>query len=93
MPYGVVKINDNELVALEEKPVESYFVNAGIYLLEPKVLELIPTAKKYDMPDLIQQLINTGKDLKVFPIREYWNDIGRLEDFQKAHKDYQDLFV
>ena len=93
VPYGVVKINDNELVALEEKPVESYFVNAGIYLLEPKVLELIPTAKKYDMPDLIQQLINTGKDLKVFPIREYWNDIGRLEDFQKAHKDYQDLFV
>lgn len=93
VPYGVVKIGDNQLLALEEKPVEHYFVNAGIYVLEPKVLDLIPGDSPLDMPELLQSILTTNMNISAFPLREYWTDIGRMEDYQQAHKDYLEYFA
>lgn len=92
IPYGVVEINKDQLLALEEKPINNYFVNAGIYVLEPEILKYIPENQAYDMTDLIKNLIQTKHKTAVFPIREYWTDIGRIEDYKQAHRDYTTYF-
>lgn len=90
VPYGVVKIDKNSLVDIEEKPLQQFFVNAGIYVLDPSVLKLIPKDTYFDMTSLIKK-INDNK-VAVFPIREYWLDIGRIEDFNRANSEYNEVF-
>jgi dTDP-glucose pyrophosphorylase len=88
VPYGVIKINQHSIVGLDEKPVQRFFVNAGIYVLEPAALEIIPEQSFFDMTELFSQLVARGSDVIAFPIREYWMDIGRIEDFKKANGEY-----
>lgn len=92
VPYGVVNVNDDEILSIEEKPVHSFFVNAGIYLLEPESLDLIPNNKFYDMPSLFQEMILKNNKMVSFPLNEYWLDIGRLADYKKANSEYNLVF-
>jgi dTDP-glucose pyrophosphorylase len=92
VPYGVIKINQHCIMGLDEKPVQRFFVNAGIYVLEPTVLDIIPTQESFDMTELFTRLIDQGFETVAFPIREYWMDIGRVEDYKKANGDYSDKF-
>jgi NDP-sugar pyrophosphorylase family protein len=62
-------------------------VNAGIYLLEPSVRSYIPNGKRFDMTDLIQQLISKGRPIISFPVVEYWLDIGQHTDYEQAQED------
>jgi dTDP-glucose pyrophosphorylase len=87
VPFGVVERDGVDITRLTEKPVITQFISAGIYLLNPEALELIPDGKPYDMPELVNELISTGKRVVGFPIREYWLDIGRLEDYEKAQEE------
>ncbi len=84
VPFGVVKIRDQSIISIEEKPTHRFFVNAGIYVLSPETLELVPRGRHFDMPALFESLIAAGRETAVFPIREYWIDIGRMDDFEKA---------
>jgi len=93
IPYGVVKIDEQKVHNLVEKPSHSVFVNAGVYILEPELLESIPHNEFYDMTDLINELIAEHKSVGAFPIREYWADIGQHEDFKKANDEYREKFV
>lgn len=88
VPYGVVKVNDHKVEGLDEKPNQRFFVNAGIYLFEPDILELIPKNEAIDMPDLFKMIIDSNKTTAAFPIHEYWLDIGQMDDYQKANNDY-----
>ena len=92
VPYGVVKMNDNKITAIAEKPVQKFFVSAGIYMLSPEILDLIPQDEFYDMPTLFEKAIAQGKNVISFPIHEYWIDIGRLEEYQKANEEYAKIF-
>ncbi|WP_103642111.1 nucleotidyltransferase family protein [Campylobacter concisus] len=92
VPYGVVKMNDNKITAIAEKPVQKFFVSAGIYMLSPEILDLIPQDEFYDMPTLFEKLIRLSKDVISFPIREYWLDIGRMEEYQRANEEYKEVF-
>ncbi|WP_462109265.1 nucleotidyltransferase family protein [Campylobacter concisus] len=92
VPYGVVKMNDNKIVDISEKPVQKFFVSAGIYMLSPEILDLIPKNEFYDMPTLFEKAISQGKNVISFPIHEYWIDIGRLEEYQKANEEYTKIF-
>jgi len=85
VPYGVVKMDDHHITGIDEKPVQKVFVNAGIYVLEPETLDLILRDTYFDMPTLFQKLIELKRDTTAFPIREYWLDIGHLEDFERAN--------
>lgn len=87
VPYGVVRHDGPELIGIEEKPKYEFFVNAGIYLVAPEAMRLVPRAQRFDMPDLIRQLIDRGSRVVSFPIHEYWMDIGQLEDYQRAQED------
>lgn len=93
VPFGVISMDDGQkVVNLQEKPKKYYFINAGIYILNPELIDLIPVNKYYDMTDLINKLIDMKYPIGSFPIREYWTDIGQIEDMIKANDDFPDHF-
>ncbi len=92
VPYGVVNISGCQISSIKEKPVHNFYVNGGIYMLDPKALELVPNDQFFDMPSLFEKIIQMGGRAISFPIREYWLDIGRMSDYEKANIDYGDVF-
>jgi len=91
VPYGVIQTNNEKITSIIEKPIHKFFVNAGIYLLSHKILKLIPKDTFYDMPTLFEKLIEDNKNILSFPIHEYWLDIGKMEDFEKAQIEFNNL--
>ncbi|MEI7832416.1 MAG: sugar phosphate nucleotidyltransferase, partial [bacterium] len=87
VPYGVFECDGPVIKAITEKPSLHFFVNAGIYILEPEVYRLIPRGRRYDMTDLIHDLLQEDLLVISFPIREYWQDIGQHADYEKAQDD------
>jgi len=89
VPYGVVKTDGNRFVGIEEKPVKRFFVNAGIYVLEPEVLDYVPTNSFFDMPQLFERIAQEQQNISVFPISEYWLDIGQMDDYMRAVSEFK----
>lgn len=92
VPYGVVNVNGKEIISIEEKPTHRFFVSGGVYILDSQVLEFIPNNEYYDMPTLFEKLMEQKMKSISFPIREYWLDIGRLEEFKRANNEYHEVF-
>ncbi|MBC8331877.1 MAG: nucleotidyltransferase family protein [Anaerolineae bacterium] len=90
VPYGVIKSEGPFVKGLSEKPVLNFFVNAGIYLLEPSVYEYIHSDQHLDMTELIQILLDNDCKVASFPIVEYWLDIGQHTDYEQAQQDIKD---
>lgn len=90
VPYGVVETSGVEVERLTEKPRMRYFVNAGVYLLEPGVLAHVPEGRRFDMTDLIQALLEAKRRVVSFPITEYWLDVGHHGDYQQANADLRE---
>lgn len=88
VPYGVVEIEGVNIRCLSEKPRLQFFVNAGVYLLEPSVYQYIPPQQKFDMTDLIARVLADQQHVVSFPISEYWLDIGQHADYQKAQDSF-----
>jgi dTDP-glucose pyrophosphorylase len=88
VPYGVIAADDHRLSEIVEKPVQRFLVNAGIYVLEPEAINMVPPRVTYDMTTLFEDITRRGLTASVFPVREYWMDIGRIDDFHKANDDY-----
>ncbi|MDX1811592.1 MAG: nucleotidyltransferase family protein [Gammaproteobacteria bacterium] len=88
IPYGVIEVDSARLVDVKEKPVFSYFINAGIYVVNPDLVSHIPDNKRFDMTDLFSMINEQSMEAGVFPIREYWIDIGRTEEYRQANFDY-----
>jgi dTDP-glucose pyrophosphorylase len=88
IPYGVVQMNDLRVLTLEEKPVLSHYVNAGIYLLDPRLLTLVPKNQFFDMPQLLEQAVQQQQRVSAFPIHEYWLDVGHPETLERAHGEW-----
>jgi dTDP-glucose pyrophosphorylase len=91
VPYGVLELDDDRVTAITEKPVFSFFVNAGAYVLASDVVNAIPKNRHLDMPDLLRGLLTEDQHIGVFPIYEYWMDIGRRDDFDQAQRDIREL--
>lgn len=92
VPYGVIQTRSHRILDIQEKPTERYLVNGGVYVLQPHALDLIPEDEFFDMPDLFKRLIERGEETAVFPIREYWMDIGQKEDFDRANGQFEEVF-
>lgn len=92
VPYGVLNTEGTTLVSMAEKPVQNFLVNAGIYALSPLVFDHLTADEPLDMPDLIDRVKNAGHKVSVFPVREYWLDIGRIEDLGRARAEYETVF-
>jgi dTDP-glucose pyrophosphorylase len=91
VPYGVVECKGSSVQRLTEKPTLNFFVNAGIYLLEPQVQRLIPNGEPSDMTEIIEKTLNQGMNVAAFPIHEGWIDIGQPEQYQQAQVDAKNL--
>jgi len=87
VPYGVVNVDGHEFLAIEEKPVQRFFVNAGVYAINPEALGTLPKDQFYNMTDFFTGLRKRNEKVGVFPIREYWIDVGRHDDLQRANFD------
>ena len=92
VPYGVVSVAGGYLSSFEEKPLRREFVNAGIYVLSPEALDLIPKQGLVDMPSLLERVSAAMGPSAIYPLREYWLDIGHLDDLRRAQDDIPGLF-
>jgi dTDP-glucose pyrophosphorylase/predicted transcriptional regulator len=93
IPFGVVNIDEkSKITNIKEKPQYNYFINAGIYLINPSTLDYIPKKQFFDMPSLFEILIKNGIICDSYTIKEYWLDIGRLSDYEKANYEYSSFF-
>lgn len=90
VPYGVITSEGTQIKSMVEKPVHRFFVNAGIYLLDPALVNSVEPGTRIDMPTLLERQIDGGNAVNMFPIHEYWLDIGRMDDFHKAQTEVQD---
>jgi len=87
VPYGVVKSKGVDIKSITEKPVHSFYVSGGVYVLDAKVLDFVPENEFFDMPTLFEKVIDKNLKCISFPIREYWLDIGNHLDFSQAQID------
>ena len=84
-PFGVVQINDLDIVGFEEKPIMRSHINAGVYVLSPDALNELSEATSCDMPTLFERLQAKSKRTVVYPMHELWMDVGRPEELIAAN--------
>ena len=87
IPYGVVQIKGLEVESYEEKPIVSSLINAGVYALEPDVLDYIKQPIYRDMPEILDISRHLKKKVVVYPLYESWIDVGRPIDLEIANKN------
>jgi dTDP-glucose pyrophosphorylase len=90
IPYGVVEVDGTRILGIKEKPVYRDFVNAGVYVLNPGLLRKVPHDEKFDMTDLLAQVIATST-ATAFPLHESWIDLGRHEDLLRAREEHDEV--
>jgi NDP-sugar pyrophosphorylase family protein len=93
VPFGVVAVDGDTVLRIEEKPVRRDFVNAGLYALEPIALDSVAPQTYLDMPTLLNGLIAAGHRAAAFPVKEYWLDVGQHSDFERANGDFPNEFA
>lgn len=91
IPYAVMETVNNHVVSFKEKPTYTYYSNGGIYIIKKEVLSKIPKDTFFDATDLMEQVIQEGGKLISYPVRQYWLDIGKPEDYKKAQEDIKHL--
>jgi NDP-sugar pyrophosphorylase family protein len=82
--YGVVDLDGNAVVGMREKPTLRWPCNAGFYVIDPAMLDLVPPGRPFSMPDLAAAAMAGGYKVVAFPIVETWLDIGNFEDLNNA---------
>jgi len=92
VPYAVLEVNDfNAVRSLREKPRYTYYSNAGIYIINKRLLEMIPKGEYFDITDLMDKIIEMDNKIMAYPINGYWLDIGKHDDFEKAQQDIKHI--
>ncbi len=93
VPYGVIQAEEHRITSIVEKPVHKYFINAGIYVLNPSILNTIDGKSCLDMPHLLIENINGNKQVNMFPLHEYWLDIGQMKQYEQAQVEIRENFI
>jgi len=91
IPYAVMETKNNEVFSFLEKPTYTYYSNGGIYLIKKSILNKIPKNKFYNATDFMSLLLKEKLKLISYPIRNYWTDIGKHDDYAKAKVDFKSL--
>ncbi|AOW76485.1 alcohol dehydrogenase [Colwellia sp. PAMC 20917] len=91
VPFGVIESEGNKIKSMVEKPMQRFHVNAGIYVVGRKIIEQVNSNEVVDMPTLLERYLDQG--VLMFPFHEYWLDIGRIDDFNRAQIDIQTLGI
>ncbi|MDA9244102.1 nucleotidyltransferase family protein [Amylibacter sp.] len=91
IPYGVIEKEGYKIKSITEKPTHKFFVNAGIYVLDSHLVKKIDSKAYLDMPTLLEQYIKSGDQVNMFPVHEYWLDIGRVKEYEQAQTEIHRL--
>ena len=83
VPYGVVQASEQRLTRLVEKPVTSWLVNTGIYVLEPGLISRIPAGEPYPITRLFDECLEHGDRVGVWEIED-WQDVGQPAELMRA---------
>lgn len=86
VPFGVLECDGYEVRGVTEKPERTFLCSAGMYMLEPHLLDLLEAGEAADMTDILSRAIAGGYAVSAFPLHEEWVDIGRHEDLQRASR-------
>jgi NDP-sugar pyrophosphorylase family protein len=89
--FGVVHVDGDHVAAFEEKPTLGYDVSMGVYVFESRVVQLIPRETRYDFPDLLAAILDRGWPVHAHRSTDFWLDIGRIEDYELALEQFDDL--
>jgi NDP-sugar pyrophosphorylase family protein len=94
--YGVLHVNGDEgatqqVTGFEEKPQIPYVVSMGVYVIEPRALELIDRGERLDLPDLVLRLLDANERVGSYLYDGYWLDIGRHDDYERAIIEFEQL--
>jgi dTDP-glucose pyrophosphorylase len=90
VPFGVIRQTADGLFAgIDEKPRMTHFVAAGLYYLSPEFIALTPRGRPVDMPELLTLASGAGLRIGLFPVHEYWKDVGRPSDLAAADQDHE----
>jgi len=94
MPYafGNIFFNDNFVTGIEEKPDLITYALAGIYVIDPDIFDYIPNKEYFGMDNLIHRMLNEKDPIAKYELKDYWLDIGRIDDYETAQKDFNDNF-
>jgi NDP-sugar pyrophosphorylase family protein len=94
MPYsfGNIFFDNDVVVGIEEKPDIITYALAGIYIMHPNIFNIIPDNEYYGMDTLIKDMLSKKLIITKFEIKDYWLDIGRIDDFESAQKDFHENF-
>ena len=84
-PYGEILFDGFKIKKILEKPQKKSFVNAGIYILKKKLIKQVKTSR-IDMTDVIEQTINKKGKVNIYPIYEYWADMGTKQNYKQILK-------
>jgi NDP-sugar pyrophosphorylase family protein len=87
----VLKTQGIELVSVQEKPRHCCCINAGIYIANPLVLSYVSKGERTDITDIINRLLENNEKIVTYTIKEYWLDIGHMEDFSNANNNFEKL--
>jgi dTDP-glucose pyrophosphorylase len=93
VPYAILEVEGDgtAVKSLKEKPRYTYYSNAGIYIMNKKLLKMIPENEFYDITDLMDRVLEMNLKLITYPINGYWLDVGKHEDFKKAQEDIKHI--
>lgn len=91
IPYAVLETNNGHVLSFKEKPTYTYYSNGGIYLVKREILKMLPKNGFFNATDLMELLISKKLKVNSYPLRGYWLDIGKPEDYKKAQEDIQHI--
>ena len=89
IPYGVVQQHKNKVSKIVEKPNQIFDINAGIYVISKNAINKLSSKSFINMDEFIQQLLIIKKKVSIYPLHEYWLDIGKIDDFKQAKIDIE----
>jgi NDP-sugar pyrophosphorylase family protein len=90
--FGNIECDGDFVSDIQEKPDIKMNILAGIYVFKPAIFELIPENKYFGMDTLIKKMISKNMKIAKYDIKEYWLDIGRVDDYSKAQEIYKEHF-
>ncbi|MBT8398011.1 MAG: mannose-1-phosphate guanyltransferase [Gemmatimonadetes bacterium] len=90
--FGNIFFDGDRVTGVEEKPDLVTWILAGIYVMTPELFKVIPPETHYNMDQLINDLLAREEPVVKFELNEYWLDIGRFDDYQKAQDAYENHF-
>ena len=87
--FGVVETKGKKFINVKEKPLITYNINSGIYILSTKAIKLVKKNKKIEMTDLFNLMRTLKKRVYVFPVYENWIDLATIDDLSEANKFFK----